>query len=141
MASRVIDILSDNICLGIGSTVPAFSVIAYDRTNRGNGIVMPTTPTNFIAGVSKALPDANGYVAIGKLGQFKCLSDGTAVINPGDYVVCSTTTAGRVVTQAIAAGDANLYNIVGRCCDSGQIPATAGAIVTVELKMISIPAV
>jgi len=48
-------------------------------------------------------------------------SDGSAVMNPGDYVIMVITT-GRVKSQAIAAGSATVYQIIGRVESDGQIP-------------------
>jgi len=140
MASRVQEIATDTAPCLTTAAIPAFSVLAADGSNAGNVKLCPAYTQSGtllkLVGVSTELSSIGGNVKYCYLGQVRCVSDGTAVINPYDIVIPSATVAGSVMTYALAGGaDTNLCSVVGQCVDMAQIPATAGAIVTVRLML------
>ena len=137
--SRGITLLEDTFPAASGSGIVARRVVVMDTTTRGN-VKLPATPpeTTAIGATTEKVSAANN-VAVRLTGVAVLESDGSAVINPGDYLVAVGAT-GQVKSQALAVPSApgtqanwNLYNILGICIDEGQIPATAGAPVAVLL--------
>jgi hypothetical protein len=121
-----------------GTQIPAFYAVVQDASIRGQVKQPASTPEATFVGLTMEQSDKTGNVAVQLLGVAQAISDGSAVINPGDYLVVSGSAtqslSGRVKSQAIAAGDANVYNIIGRCVNRSQVAATAGLIVEVELN-------
>lgn len=115
------------------SGIVARRVVVMDGTNKGDVKLPAATPEKTVVGVTIEKISAANNVDVQMFGVAMVESDGTAVINPGDYVICGGGADGRVKTQAIAAGSVNLYDVIGMCVDDGQIPATAGAYVSVLL--------
>jgi hypothetical protein len=137
--SRGISLLEDSFPTAPGSGIVARRIVVMDAANRGN-VKLPGSPTEATSvGASVERASAGGGVSVQIAGVAVLESDGSAVINPGDYLVASATT-GQVKSQALAvpatpgtAGNWNMYNIIGMCVDEAVIPATAGAPVSVRL--------
>jgi hypothetical protein len=117
------------------SNIVANRALSADPANAGNVQLMQSADRTFM-GVALESVSKRGEVAVQTAGIAKMENDGSAVINPFDHVVVAGTSlvAGRVKTQSITAGASNLYNIIGLCVDDAQIPATAGAHVSVLLQ-------
>ena len=113
--------------------IPARRVVVYDTTTRGLVKLPAGTPEKTVCGVTRESSAKSGCVAVAVAGIAIVESDGSAVINPGDALI-AVGTSGKVKTQAIAAGSAAVYNIVGICNNDAQVPATDGALVSVELN-------
>ena len=130
--SRQIQLNLDSFPCALTAAIVARRVVVFDGLIAGN-VKLPTGANDKgLAGVTTEKQSGAGNVAVQTDGNAIVESDGSAVINPGDYVIYVTAT-GRVKTQAVAAGSANVYQIIGQCVDRQQIPATAGAIVTIRL--------
>jgi len=137
--SRGISLLEDTFPAAPGSGIVAQRVVVMDAANSGD-VKLPASPPEATAvGASAENISAANNLAVQLAGVAVLQSDGSAVINPGDYLVASGTT-GQVKTQAIAVpaspgvqANWNLYNIIGMCVDDAQIPATAGTPVAVRL--------
>jgi hypothetical protein len=133
MAGKI-NFLSDTFPCATTAAIVARRVVVADGTTRGNVKLPAATPEKTAVGVTVENQTADGQVAVQIAGVAIVESDGSAVINPGDNVIAVGTT-GRIKSQAIAAGSANVYDIVGRCISKAQAPATAGALVDVELTI------
>lgn len=112
--------------------IPPRRVAVYDATTRGLVKLPAGTPEKTACGITRESSAKSGCVAVQIAGVGIVESDGSAVINPGDKVIAVATT-GRVKAQAIAAGSAAVYNVVGTCNNDAQVPATAGALVSIIL--------
>lgn len=137
--SRGISLLEDTFPAAAGSGIVARRVVVMDATARGNVKLPASTPEATAVGASAERASAANNLAVQLAGVAVLESDGSAVINPGDYLVAAGST-GQVKTQSLAVpatpgtqANWNLYNIIGMCVDEGQIPATAGAPVAVRL--------
>jgi hypothetical protein len=142
--SRGISLLEDTFPAAPASGIVPRRVVVMDAVNRGDVKLpaSPPEPTGVGASVETVSP-ANS-LAVQLAGVAVLESDGSAIINPGDYLVASGTT-GQVKTQAIAVpaspgvqANWNLYNIIGMCVDEGQIAAVAGMPVAVRLGLFVI---
>ncbi len=138
--SRGISLLEDTFPAGSGSGIVARRAVVMDATNRGNVKLPASSPEATVVGASVEKVSAANNLAVQIAGVAIFESDGSAVINPGDYVVSAGTT-GQIKSQALAvpaspgtAANWNTYNIIGMCVDEGQIAATAGAVVSVRLN-------
>lgn len=138
--SRGISLLQDTFPVGSASGIVTQRSLVMDAVNRGNAKLpaSPPEPTFIGAAIETVVPGESA-VSVQLAGICVLQSDGSAVINPGDYLVVTGTT-GQVHSQAIAVPAApgtqanwNLYNIIGMCVDSAQIPAVAGSPVSVRL--------
>lgn len=126
------NIASKTFPCAAASGIVARRVVTFDGTTRGN-VKAPGATTEKIAGITLEKASGANNVAVQIDGIALVESDGSAVINPGDYLTFITGTPGQVKAQAIAAGSANVYQIVGECVDDHQIPATAGAVVSCRI--------
>jgi hypothetical protein len=137
--SRGISLLEDTFPAAAGSGIVAQRVVVMDAANSGD-VKLPGSPPEATAvGASAEIISAANNLAVQIAGVAVLQSDGSAVINPGDYIVAVSTT-GQVKTQAIAVpaspgvqANWSLYNIIGMCVDEGQIAAVAGSPVAVRL--------
>jgi hypothetical protein len=137
--SRGISLLEDTFPAASGSGIVVRRVVVMDATNRGDVKLPASTPESTAVGASAENISPANNVAVQLAGVAVLESDGSAIINPGDYLVASGTT-GQIKTQAIAVpaspgvqANWNLYNIIGMCVDDGQIAAVAGSPVAVRL--------
>lgn len=130
--SRQIDLGSDTYPF-TGTAPAAKRVVVFDGTTHGNVMLPSASPEAKACGVTKEKGSAGGNVAVQLAGIAIVESDGSAVINPGDWITYVGTT-GRVKAQALSAGSSAVYPIIGKCVDQKQIPATAGEIVSVLLQ-------
>lgn len=118
-------------CLSTAGIV-AYRCLEFESANKGNVALPGGALSTRFAGISKESQSSAGSVAVAIGGNALAESDGSAVINPGDKLTYVINT-GRVKSQALAQGAAAQYVIIGTCVDDAQIPATAGALVTVAL--------
>ena len=138
--SRGISLLQDTFPVAPSSGITYEHALVLDTTNRGNAKLPASPPELTFIGAAAETPTASGdAVSVQIAGICVLQSDGAAVINPGDYLIVTGTT-GQVRSQAIAVPAApgtqanwNLYNIIGMCVDTAQIPAVAGSLVSVRM--------
>jgi hypothetical protein len=120
-----------------GTQIPTRRGIVQDATTKGQVKLPAATAELTFVGITIDQSTKAGNVRAQKLGMAEIESDGSAVINPGDWLVlvgnASIALAGRCKAQAIAAGSANVYNIIGRCVNKNQVAATAGLVVECEI--------
>src|ERR1700722_565927 len=121
--SRGISLLEDTFPAAAASGIVVRRVVVMDATNRGNVKLPASTPETTAVGASAENVSAANNLAVQIAGVAVLESDGSAVINPGDYLVAVGTT-GQIKTQALAVpaapgtqGNWNLYNIIGMCVD------------------------
>ena len=112
------------------SGIVARRAVVYDGTNKGDVKLPASTAELTFAGITLENISPANNVAVQIAGTALVESDGSAVMNPGDDVIIVGTT-GRVKSKSLAAGSANLYQVIGTVADDAQIPATAGAYVTI----------
>jgi len=138
--SRGISLLQDTFPAAPASGIVYQRVVVMDPTNHGN-VKLPASPPEptAIGAAAETISSSGDSVAVQISGVAVFQSDGSGLINPGDYLVAVGPT-GQVKTQPIAVPAApgvqanwNLYNIIGICVDNGQIPAVAGSPVSVRL--------
>lgn len=132
--SRAWNTFSDTYPCAAAAAIVAKRVVVMDATTKGNVKLPAATPEKTAVGVTLEKQSAGNNVEVQLTGVAVVESDGTAVINPGDMVVCGGGADGRVKAQALAAGSANVYNPIGMCIGRKQVPATAGALVEVRLQ-------
>src|SRR5258708_7240090 len=100
--SRGISLLEDTFPTTTASGIVARRVVVMDSTNRGNVKLPASTPESTAVGASAEKASAANNLAVQIAGVAVLESDGSAVINPGDYMVAAGTT-GQIKTQALAA--------------------------------------
>jgi hypothetical protein len=130
MAKRI-KLLSATFPCAANAAIVAKRGLTMDASTRGNVKLPASTPEKTFVGVAVANQSPSG-VEVQTHGIAEIESDGSAVVNPGDYLILVGTT-GRCKAQAIAAGSAATYNIIGMCVNDAQVAATAGLIVQVQL--------
>ena len=100
--SRGISLLQDTFPAAFGAGIIAHRVVVMDETNHGNVKLPAATPELTVVGAAAETLSASGEaLAVQLAGVATFQSDGSAVSNPGDYVVTSGV-AGQVKTQTIA---------------------------------------
>lgn len=128
---RITGIYDDTFPCASGAAIVPNVVVVYDNSNRGNVKLPAAANAAEIVGVAKESQSAANNVAVQILGRAQIKSDGSAVIHCGDWVVVADS-SGRVKTQAIAAGSATAYNIVGMAVS--ECAAVANNLVDVILR-------
>lgn len=113
------------------AAIVAHRCVTMDASTRGNVKLPASTPEKTVVGVAVEKQSSNA-VAVQIAGIAVVESDGSAVINPGDYVIPVGTT-GRVKAQALSGTPAAYYNVLGMCVNTAQVAATAGLFVEVLL--------
>lgn len=119
--------------------IPQNAVVVMDAANPGNVKLPAATPELTAVGVTFANQNPGGNVTVQTDGIATVATDGSAVINPGDYVIASNA-LGQVKTHAIVAGAVTVYNIIGQCVEQKQVPATAGLTLGVRLMLTNLVA-
>jgi hypothetical protein len=130
--SKAISLLQDTFPCASAAALVARRVVVFDGAAKGNAKFPAATPEAAI-GVTMEKQSAANNISVQIAGVAIVESDGSAVINPGDFLVCDGAADGRVKSQALADGTTK-YFILGMCVDAAQIPATAGALVSVRLN-------
>lgn len=130
---KAINLNADTFPAAASSGIVARRGVVFDTSTRGNVKLPASTPETTFAGVTLEKVSAANNVAVQTDGVALIESDGSAVVNPGDDIILVGTT-GRAKSHTFAAGDANLYLVIGKCFASAQIPATAGELIPVHLS-------
>ena len=147
MGLLAVPILALTFPSAAASGIAAYNAVVFDPTTHGNVKLPAGTPEYKFCGIA----DINGVVVqnnteigVGDyvlIGLTTGLSDGSAVINPGDFLALSGATSGSLLSQAIGAPttpgtQANWTTraFVGQCMNRAQVPATAGSYVDVLMR-------
>ena len=126
--SKIININEATFPAEASSGIVDKSGVVQDASNRGSVKLPAGSPEKTFVGVTtEAVSNANN-VTVQTHGIGVIESDGSAVVNPGDWLVLVGTT-GRAKAQAIAAVSANVYNLIGQAIGSRQVPAVAGELI------------
>lgn len=105
--------------------------LVMSPTNAGNVAAPAAAGATKFVGVSQGPSDANNVVSAMTHGIAQIESDGSAVINAGDYVGIANIT-GQIKTVAPAFAGATLAEILGITLSSAA--AVAGLLVDVDLQ-------
>jgi len=108
-------------------------------SNAGN-VALPSAAnaTKFV-GVAVEPTDSNGYAAVQVSGIVQVKSDGSAVSNPGDYLVIADNTG---AVKSVAPADGSIIRqVVGINVGSAQVAATAGLLIDMLIQPMIYPGV
>jgi hypothetical protein len=132
MPAQITGVLDHTFPCASTAAIVKRRVVVHDASTRGNVKLPAGTPEKTAVGITLEDQSPSNNVAVQLEGIAIVESDGSAVINPGDWLIAVGTT-GQVKTQALSGTPANYYNVIGQALGDAQYPATAGALVSVHI--------